>query len=250
MHLLKATANPFGGIEIDTPDLPDAVEDFRTGLASSLEVWAREGFKVVWLNVPIARAAIIPVATAAGFQFHHSSAAYLMLTYELETGAFIPPYSTHYIGAGGVVLNEQRELLVVSERYRRDKSRPYWKLPGGALHPGEHLVDGVVREVFEETGVRAEFDALVCFRHQHGYRYDKSDIYFVCRLHPTSTEIIKEEDEIDACEWMPVQDYLSSEYVGGFNKQIVQAALDSPGISRSGVEGYNNPQTHEFFIPV
>ena len=42
MHLLKATANRFGGIEIDTPDLPESIDDFRTGLASSLAVWARE----------------------------------------------------------------------------------------------------------------------------------------------------------------------------------------------------------------
>ena len=48
---------------------------------------------------------------------------------------------------------------------------------------------------------------------------------------------------------MPVEEYLSSDYVGGFNKQIVQAALDNPGIARAEVEGYDNPQTHEFFFP-
>ena len=157
----------------------------------------------MWLNVPVARAALIPIATEAGFRFHHSSEEYLMLTQPLEEGAFIPPYSTHYIGAGGVVLNEQRELLVVSERFRRDTSRPYWKLPGGALNPGEHLVDGVVREVFEETGVRAEFEALVCFRHWHGYRYGKSDIYFICRLRPLSMEIVKEEGEMTPVNGCP-----------------------------------------------
>jgi len=59
------------------------------------------------------------------------------LTKRLEEDALIPEYATHYIGAGGVVLNENRELLVVSELHRRSES-PYYKLPGGALHPGEH----------------------------------------------------------------------------------------------------------------
>lgn len=249
MYLLKATANRFGGIEIDTPDLPSDPEHFREGLSHSLDAWGREGFKVVWLNVPTALSALIPVATQAGFQFHHCTDKYLMLVLQLEESAFVPPYATHYIGAGGVVLNVRRELLVVSERYRRDMSRPYWKLPGGALHPGEHLVDGVVREVFEETGVRAKFDALVCFRHWHGYRYGKSDIYFICRLKPLSEEIAQDDSEIDDCQWMPVEQYLNSDYVGGFNKQIVRAALESPGLPPSWVEGYDNPLTHEFFLP-
>src|SRR5690606_3976311 len=132
--------------------------------------------------------------------------------------------------AGGVVINARQELLVVSERHRRDQSRPYYKLPGGALHPGEHLAEAVVREVFEETGVRARFESLVCFRHWHGYRYGKSDIYFICRLSPLSEEIAIQPDEIEESLWMPVQSYLDSEYVSIFNKQIVRAALESPGV--------------------
>jgi 8-oxo-dGTP pyrophosphatase MutT (NUDIX family) len=249
MQLLKATANQFGGLALETEMLPTDPEEFRQRLDYSLSVWKREGFKLVWLEVPTAKAALIPVAVEAGFAFHHTTEQYLMLTHQLEEHAFIPPYATHYIGAGGVVLNEDRELLVVSEKYRRDTSRPYYKLPGGALHQGEHLVDGVIREVFEETGVRAKFDALVCFRHWHGYRYGKSDIYFICRLRPLSQEIRKSEAEIEECRWMPVQEYLGSDYVGTFNKQIVRAALESPGLPTSWVDGYGNPHTHEFFMP-
>jgi len=249
MHLLKAVANRFDGIVPTPEEYPDDPDEFRENLDYSLRVWQREGFKLVWLEVPIAKSALIPIAVDAGFTFHHSTAEYLMLTHQLEPRAFIPPYATHYIGAGGVVLNEQRELLVVSEKFRRDYSRPYYKLPGGALHQGEHLVDGVIREVYEETGVRARFDALVCFRHWHGYRYNKSDIYFICRLRPLTQDIQKSDFEIDECRWMPVQEYLDSEYVGTFNKQIVRAALESPGLPASWVDGYDNPHTHEFFMP-
>jgi ADP-ribose pyrophosphatase YjhB (NUDIX family) len=48
--------------------------------------------------------------------------------------------------------------------------QPYYKLPGGALRPGEPLVDAVMREVLEETGVSAQFGSLVCLRYRHGYR--------------------------------------------------------------------------------
>ena len=155
-----------------------------------------------------------------------------MLTLRLEEGAFIPAYASHYIGAGGVVLNDKKELLVVSEKYHRMGNQPpRYKLPGGALHEGEHLAQAVVREVREETGVEAEFDALVCFRHWHGYRYGKSDIYFVCRLHPLSAEIAIQEEEIAACRWMPLADYLNDVNVSPFNKHIVRTAIASPGAS-------------------
>jgi 8-oxo-dGTP pyrophosphatase MutT (NUDIX family) len=176
-----------------------------------------------------------------------------MLTLRLVPGSFIPPYATHYIGAGGVVLNGGRELLVVTEAIHR-KSRPhYYKLPGGALKPGEHLVDGVMREICEETGIRTQFESLVCFRHWHGYRYGKSDIYFVCRLSPLSYDLKCQDGEIEQCLWLPVEEYLAAESVGVFNKRIVQAALECEGgLVPRWVEGYElevDQATREIFLP-
>ena len=63
--------------------------------------------------------------------------------------ALIPGYATHFIGAGGVVINEKEEILVVSEKCRRNRNNPAYKLPGGALHAGEHIAEAVTREVLE-----------------------------------------------------------------------------------------------------
>ena len=250
MEPIVYSTNPFGGVIIDPQELGTDAQGFAARLQHWLEVWAKEGFKLVWLEAAIDKAALIPVAVEMGFTFHHSGEDYLMLTRRLEAGAFIPAHASHYIGAGGVVLNQKQELLVVSEKYHRvDNSPPRYKLPGGALHEGEHLVEAVVREVKEETGVETKFDALVCFRHWHDYRYGKSDIYFVCRLHPQSETITIQEEEIAECRWMPVQDYLDAESVSIFNKHIVQAALRSPGVVPTEVEGYGEPSRYEFFMP-
>lgn len=248
MQTLEATPNRFQGIELDSVALPHDAEEFRTRLAASLREWKREAFKVVWISIPIERAELIPVATQAGFSFHHSGTDYLLLTKRLEPAALIPEYATHYIGAGGVVINSRDELLVVSELHRRSES-PYYKLPGGALHPGEHIAACVQREVFEETGVRAKFEKLVCFRHWHGYRYDKSDIYFVCRLSPLTEAIAIQAEEIEECHWLPISEYLSSDSVSTFNKHIVKAALESPGVVHTEIKGYSDPKRHEIFMP-
>src|SRR5690606_18488910 len=121
----------------DAQALPRDVSDFTERLHLSLERWQAEGRFLVWLEVPIHCCASIPVAVEAGFTFHHTGADYLLLVKRLNPDALVPGFATHYIGVGGVVINEHQELLVVSELHR-SSTRPYYKLPGGALHPGEH----------------------------------------------------------------------------------------------------------------
>ena len=248
MRVLEHETNRFGGVEIAAEALPDDSDRFTEQLDRSLEAWRDEGHSLVWLQVPIVKAGLIPIAVDTGFTFHHSGDDYLMLVLRLQDGAFVPNYATHYIGVGGAVINDRDELLVVCEKHRRS-SRPYYKLPGGALHPEEHVHDGVIREVLEETGVRTRFEALACFRHWHGYRYGKSDIYFICRLKPINEDITPDPDEIEECLWMPVKEYFESDLVGDFNKKIVRAAMQGSTMVTSTVEGYSRPDTHEIFMP-
>ena len=218
-QLLEARANPFGGMVIAPGELPTDPTEFAGLLEASLAQWTADGIKAAWLEVPIGRAALIPEAVNQGFIFHHSAEDYLMLTTILQEGVWVPHFATHYIGIGGVVLTPERELLVVRELYGVAGRPPTLKLPGGALHPNENLAEAVEREVLEETGVSAEFEAIACFRHWHGYRYGKSDIYFVGRLRPMSREITMQADEIQECLWLPVDEFLEREDISNFNKQ-------------------------------
>ena len=249
MELIDSTSDRFGGVVTISKSLEADPKKFRKQLRQSIDIWTAEGFKVAWLEIPMEKTALVPVAVDAGFSYHHAADSRVLLTKPLVNGAFIPPYATHYIGVGGAVLNDANELLVVSERYRSGGRGPAYKLPGGTVQSGEHVVEAVLREVIEETGVRTRFESLACFRHWHGYRFGKSDIYFVCRLSPLSLEITPQAAEIEECLWMPVDQYMDSEGVSNFNKRIVRAALESPGMVTTTVDGYGTPETHEFFMP-
>jgi mutator protein MutT len=248
MELLNSTPNPFGGIIPDPTMLPVDAQTFAPQLKHSLQTWTSDGYKLVWLEVPLQSADLVPVAASEGFTFHHADQEYVMMLKELEKGAFVPNYSTHYIGAGGVVISNDNEILVVRER-RGGGASGSFKLPGGHVHEGEHIAEAVVREVLEETGIQSQFVSLVCFRHQHGYRHGKSDIYFVCRLEPLSKDIVMQDEEIAECIWMPVDEYLSTESVSMFNQEIVRAAIDSPGLTPTALEGYRDPAQVEVFFP-
>ena len=249
LKALLSTTDQFGGIHTTPESLPSSPVEFRKQLCQSLEYWSTEGFKLVWLHIGIAKSNLIPIAVESGFSFHHTGNNHLMLVRPIVKGAFIPPYASHYIGAGGVVVNHKDELLVVQEKREKPDTHNFYKLPGGTIHSGEHIVKGVIREVLEETGISTSFDALVCLRNIHGYRHDKSDIYFVCRLKPQTHKISMQPEEIEECLWMPLDQYFNSTSVSTFNKSIVQTSLENPGFTPTIIEGYRDPEQVEIFLP-
>ncbi len=57
------------------------------------------------------------------------------------------------VGVGAVLLHEDRVLLVQRGKAPREG---IWTFPGGLVELGERIFDAVRRELWEETGVRAE----------------------------------------------------------------------------------------------
>ena len=53
------------------------------------------------------------------------------------------------------VIWHNNKLLAVRHKHG-DETSPYYAKPGGGLDPFESLVDGVKREILEETGIEAK----------------------------------------------------------------------------------------------
>lgn len=69
------------------------------------------------------------------------------------------------VSVRGIVLHEGKLLCVRLKKYqgslREQSVDDYWCLPGGGLDEGEALLDGVKREMIEETGVIPEVGNLL-----------------------------------------------------------------------------------------
>ena len=81
------------------------------------------------------------------------------------------------------------------------------QLPGGLSNLGEDFHHTAVREVWEETGIRASFDHVIGIRHYHGMAFDRSDLYVICKMKAETDEISLDPHELAAAAWMPVEEF-------------------------------------------
>ena len=72
----------------------------------------------------------------------------------------------------------------------------------------EQIRDGVVREVYEETGIRTKFEGILGMREQLEYNYGASDLYMVCLVSADKVQDIGILDKLEVCnaKWVPFTD--------------------------------------------
>lgn len=209
--------NRFKSIKVDLTEATkkgwrlDRVQDFAEFFDSHLSIWRKEGRGGVWLHLPIPLAFLVPEAVSLGFQLHHTKGEEIVLSLWLQSDQIsrLPAYASHQVGACGVVCREDsRHVLVTQDRHKP----PFWKFPGGLSDFSENIADTAVREVFEETGIKSEFQSVLLFRQQHHMpnTFDFSDLYFVCRMKALSYTITPCKHEILKCEWRGLEDLSSA----------------------------------------
>ena len=152
----------------------------------------------------------------------------------------VPPYNTHQVAVGGLVITDDKKVLAIKEKQAVVSG---FKLPGGRADPGEHFGEAVVREVFEETGVRCRFHSLVALRHMHGFRHGQSDLYFICRCVPETLDIVMCERELGAACWMSLEDYIAD------TMPLNQVFMKSIKHSIDAAGGKHNQQLLDIDLP-
>ena len=65
------------------------------------------------------------------------------------------------VNVRGIIINDQGEIFCQRLTARNSDGRNFWCTPGGGLEMGESLLDGLRREMIEETGVKPEIGKLL-----------------------------------------------------------------------------------------
>ncbi|ONI82142.1 NUDIX hydrolase [Saccharothrix sp. ALI-22-I] len=120
------------------------------------------------------------------------------------------------VAAYAVIIEDGRLLL---SRWL-GPDRPMWILPGGGLGHGEDPYDAVIREVFEETGYRAEVDRLLGIQNvygpmlRNGVEVDYHRIRIMYEAHVVGGELTFEVDgSTDQAAWFPLDEIPQLDHV-------------------------------------
>jgi 8-oxo-dGTP pyrophosphatase MutT (NUDIX family) len=210
---LDAVEDIHGGIVVDVKKHMNSSQ-FSSLLKSSMSQWKQQGKRGVWIKLPSEESNLVNAAVEEGFKYHHAEPDYLMLTYWIpETVNTLPANASNRVAICAFVMNDKREVLVVQENAGKFKGSGVWKFPTGVVEEGEDICVAAVREVKEETGIESEFVEVLAFRQSHRAFFRKSDLLFFCMLRPKSFDIQKQESEIAAAQWMPIDEYEKQPFI-------------------------------------
>jgi 8-oxo-dGTP pyrophosphatase MutT (NUDIX family) len=133
------------------------------------------------------------------------------------------------IAAGGLVFNDQNELLMI---YRRG----FWDLPKGKLDPGESIEACAIREVEEETGLKEiELGKFISITlHEYFDPYLKEEVikeshWYHMKVKGEPSLIPQTEEDITQIKWvdsMDLADYLKNTY--STIKEVIKLFSSSP----------------------
>lgn len=104
----------------------------------------------------------------------------------------------------GVLVMDNKVLLIkrVKPPYKN-----HWAMVGGKLEFGEHIEECAVREFYEETGIKAEFDSIAGIASEIIYNKNEKTghfLIFVCKVKSTNKKFTEtEEGEL---KWINLND--------------------------------------------
>jgi 8-oxo-dGTP diphosphatase len=133
------------------------------------------------------------------------------------------------VAAKAIVVNAKGELLVLRESAAHDTNTNAgrYQFPGGRLEPQEPFLDGLRREVQEETGLHVvpqyPFQVGEWWPVIHGVKHQIVAIFVICEL-PEGKTVITLSEEHDAFMWVGAENRATCDLMNPDN-DIVDAYI-------------------------
>lgn len=117
----------------------------------------------------------------------------------LEKGEFI-------LGIQAVIINSKKQILISQRSELKEKLPLKWECNGGALLSGEDALDGLIREIYEELGIKLlKEDAIFLKTVKNSYRF--KDIYLFKK--DIKIEELKYTDgEVIDSKWVDINEFI------------------------------------------
>ncbi|MFA7744798.1 NUDIX hydrolase [Salinicoccus roseus] len=123
-------------------------------------------------------------------------------------------FPTHILATGAYVRNSNDEILLV-KTYNRS-----WQIPGGQVENGEDLVEAVIREVKEESGIDISVNTIVGMYSNTGtYAWDDGKISVPTKL-MVDFDCLAIGEEIRTSEETSEVKWVDASYINNFIESL------------------------------
>lgn len=133
-------------------------------------------------------------------------------------------YQNPRASTAAFIINGKGELLVAQRA--KEPAKDTLDLPGGFVDNDENAEQGMVREIFEETGLRISADNVkYLFSIPNVYRYSGMDIhtldfFFLCHIEEEEV-VVQAADDAEGLAWVPLREV----YVERFGLHSIREAV-------------------------
>ena len=133
-------------------------------------------------------------------------------------------YQNPRASTAAFIINGKGELLVA--RRAKEPAKDTLDLPGGFVDNEENAEQGMVREIFEETGLRISADnvkylfSIPNVYHYSGMDIHTLDLFFLCHIEEEDVAV-EAADDAGALAWVPLREV----YVERFGLYSIRQAV-------------------------
>lgn len=130
----------------------------------------------------------------------------------LEKGEYV-------IGVQAIIINSNRQILISQRSETKKKAPLKWECNGGALLSGENVIEGLVREIYEELGISLRKDKAVFLKTaKNDHRFKE---IFLFKMDIEINELKFLDNEVISAKWVNIEEFMNM-----FNKGEIVSNVD------------------------
>lgn len=109
-------------------------------------------------------------------------------------------------GVEAIIINSQNQILISQRAPNKEKYALKWECNGGALSVGEEAEDGLIREIYEELGIKLDINEIVFYKTmKNDYRFKE---IFVVRKDVDIKDIRFLDGETIDAKWVDINEFI------------------------------------------
>jgi 8-oxo-dGTP diphosphatase len=128
-----------------------------------------------------------------------------------------PAYPALGVAAKGIVRRADGAVLLIRRSPASKVDPGRWELPGGKMDVGERLVDALVREVREETGLEVAGPRPIHVSHFTKEPFWVTCVTFVCASFEGEVRLSREHDDF---AWVDPADFARRDLARAMGEQL------------------------------